>query len=142
MWPSLRIHQMQPQLSPLCVRCTQNRRDSLFHMCWECPGNLEIDHPAIHDTNNLAHTAAVGCHDYPCLWLRGILPSNLVALPPGNEPPASPQYSITNPLGTPASNMWTSGIYYGDGSGGSLAEYSSIRRCAFSVVFMGPQNQM
>ena len=73
-------------------------RNTSFHCYWECPSNNEIDDPIIQDTANLAHTAAIGAVEYPCLWYRGILPKNLVSLPPGTEPPDRPNPILENPL--------------------------------------------
>ena len=39
-------------------------------------------------------------------------------------------------------NTWTSGQYYGDGSGGAMTEYPQIRRCGSAVVQIDEQGNL
>ena len=38
--------------------------------------------------------------------------------------------------------MFSHGTYYGDGSGGSLSEYPSLRRCGFSIATLDQSDEL
>jgi hypothetical protein len=67
----------------------------------------------------------------PALWLRGLLPSHLTELQPGNEPSEDISITYVN------DNVidWSHKVYYGDASGGEHTEYKTLRRVGVSVIF-------
>ena len=64
------------------------------------------------------------------MWLRGILPNNLIVIPPEDMPPVQSNIAYINPLEFEIK----SGTYYGDASGGEHTRYPDIRRVGVSFV--------
>ena len=87
MWPADRIaDSANPAASRLCPRCGL-KDESSFHCFWECCKNLEIDDEAVTSTENLKYQAGADV-EHQCMWLRGILPADLVHIPQEHEPPS------------------------------------------------------
>ena len=128
MWPAQRVHAIAPSVSRICPRCNQAEESSL-HCFWTCPCNTAIEDEAVVSTQNLVQAAETHSKDIPCLWLRGILPSELTTVP---EQYAAPDEFTPIYINPPT--HYTSGKYYGDGSGGEFSSYSTLRRCGCSVV--------
>ena len=119
-------------MSDLCNRC--GARDSDLHTFWLCPENRHIDDKNVTSTNKLIQTAVLGSELLPCLWLRGLLPSPLSAVPDEYQPPSDlsliyKQYTVNS-----NNNVVGSGTYYGDASGGKFSSYPSLRRCGVGLV--------
>ncbi len=86
-------------------------------------------------TNHLIPAAANGVLDFPCLWLRGLLPSELLL---SSEHPLPPPRSVDmvkfyDPFGiTPDPEVWPAGLY-GIASGGRWGSVPQLRRCGCGV---------
>jgi len=129
-WPASRIHEINPDFSNLCPRCNSAVEND-FHVYWDCPCNLEASHENISSTNNLIERARNEHGDLPCLWLRGILPSGLAVVPDEYSVPSSDvviEYEHNQ-----SSSEWTSGVYYGDASGGENTSYKELRRVGVGI---------
>ena len=61
-----------------CPRCGQPGCDEQ-HLIWDCPDIVLVDDVAV---TNSQYLCAQVDRDLPCLWLRGLLSSSLVAVPP------------------------------------------------------------
>ena len=127
-WPANRVSSVNPLVANVCPRCNMAVEDSL-HSFWTCPANAEIDDHRVSSTQCLIHSAVQHSPEYPCLWLRGILPLPLSHPHPIPEPPTDAMAII---LGDNV--CWESGIYYGDGSGGGFSSFPAIRRCGVGLV--------
>ena len=113
----------------LCSRCGLSP-DSAFHTFWECPCNNDIDSPYVADTQQFIETARID-KEHQCLWNRGILTSDLVTIPQIHQPQTTSNTTIKTFCGHVQS--WSSGSYYGDGSGGKHHKHAKLRRCGSSV---------
>ena len=80
----------------------------------------------------MCQQAIEGVKEHPCLWLRGILPSEFTQIPSEHANP--PDELILNFV-NPEFQIWGSGTYYGDASGGENTHYQSLRRVGVAVVF-------
>ena len=127
-WPADRVSKINPLVSNICPRCNRAIEDSL-HTFWSCPANAEIDDDRVTNTQCLIGSAQEHAAEFPCLWLRGILPFSLSHPIPIPEPQTD---AIAIILGD--NIMWGSGTYYGDGSGGSFSSFPTIRRCGVGLV--------
>ena len=126
-WPADRIHSIHSSYSSVCPRCHSAPETSL-HTFWECPNNDLIDDEAITTTQSLKPAAIANADLLPCFWLRGIVPESL--LMSNDIPPPSDSVNI-NYKGSP---VWTSGTYYGDGSGGEYSSHPLVRRCGCGIA--------
>ena len=128
-WTAERIHSINPDYSPLCNRCGQHD-DSPLHCYWTCPANADIQHDDIIKSQHLINGACAGSVDFPCLWLRGILPSSFIHVPDHHLPTDDYQITWVNPT------ILDSGTYYGDASGGAYTSFPELRRvgCAFASI--------
>ena len=99
-------------------------------MFWECPDNatLGLGCPEVLNTESWAQDMRQEVDMYPCLWLRGLLPANLVSFPA--PPDECMVYSSLGPIGS-----WPGGVYFTDGSGGS-PERPELLRCGCGFVRM------
>ena len=85
--------------------------------------------------------AEEGSSVFPCLWLRGILPSCLTLIPPEHEP--KDDLDVYHYTHTDQDiYKWGSGVYYGDASGGKNTDYKALRRVGCSVVQCDSQGQL
>ena len=103
--------------------------------------NADIDHPDVKDTQNLCYQAGID-EQHQCLWQRGLLPMDLVHIPPNHEPHTGAIPIIGNPNNLPANQLFVSGTYYGDGSGGVNSLYPRARRCGSAVIRMDEHQQL
>ena len=97
---------------------------------------MSIDDDAVRCTEKLVSRAVDDSSNYPCLWLRGLMPKILLNKMP--KPTDQLQISFTNP----SLVQWTSGTYYGDASGGVHSQYNDLRRCGCSVVSCTDEGQL
>ena len=136
MWPAARVAECNPSASGICQRCTQGVPETSFHQFWECQANHGLGIPAIDDTDNLRYQAGID-ESHPCLWMRGLLPLGLVAIPPEHEP--SPKTRLVKEMLHEQSveEVLGSGKYFGDGSGGIHNGCPRARRCGCAVVQIG-----
>ena len=128
MWPAARVHAIAPSVSPICSRCGQEEESSL-HCYWTCPCNAAIKDEAVASSQSLVDAAVRHSPKYACMWLRGVLPSELTKVHAKYAPPAQviPHFSQPPP-------KYTSGRYYGDGSGGEFSSTTVLRRCGCAIV--------
>ena len=140
-WPCARIHDIHPEVDPICQRCGQEPETSL-HCYWTCPANCSIDDEAVVKTQALIPAAVSQSQDTPCLWLRGILPQHLVEIDPEWHPTSELHAVYVNPANVPNTDKWGTGVYYGDASGGDYSAYTALRRvgCAVARVSRATQN--
>ena len=126
-WSEVRINTIQPLHNTSCLRCGDPSDDD-FHTFWTCPANCNLTHEFVADTQKLISEATKQIHEYPCLWLRGILPEHFTEIPAIHEPS-----NIFDPTFI-KEGRWISRTYYGDASGGEYTSYPKIRRVGCSVV--------
>jgi hypothetical protein len=132
-WPAERINNAFPAYPCCCPRCGGEIEDAL-HCFWTCPANNNILEDSVQNTQHLIPAAVAKCKDAPCLWLRGLLPSSYISIPPEDEPCVHSSISWIN---ITVNNVCIgSGTYYGDASGGEFTRYPDIRRVgvAFAQV--------
>ena len=73
-WPEDRIFECNALHDATCRRC--GLPDSDLHTFWTCSKNNNIDDTEVADTQKLIQRAIDESSEFPCLWLRGILPSS------------------------------------------------------------------
>ena len=95
--------------------------------------NDEIDSLNIRSTNNLAQIAGTD-EDHQCLWQRGLLPQDMVEIPPEHAPSNISNFLILNFQSVESNFLFDSGKYYGDGSGGLHSQHQTLRRCGLAIV--------
>ena len=135
MWPADRVHQCNAEVSNVCPRCGLSPETSL-HCFWQCPANDNIQDEHITKTQSLAEAAIRQSGQYPCLWLRGILPKGFITIPDEDLPlENSKDTNIITWINQDKANL-ESGVYYGDASGGEHTLYPDIIRvgCAFVSI--------
>ena len=94
-----------------------------------CPKNKSIEHEYITKSKVYVNDAITNASKHPCLWLRGILPIELTELPNHIKPIDQQQLVFIND-----NDVWDSGTYYGDASGGKHTKYQGLRRVGCAVV--------
>ena len=129
-WPAARIYDINPLYPPACPRCGAAHEDAL-HTFWTCPANRSIDHPHLEKSHYLENTAVDQSRQFPCLWLRGLLPAHYTYIP--DEHNATDTLTIKY-VQCNQHYVWDSHIYYGDASGGKNTSYSKLRRCGVGLV--------
>ena len=137
MWPAERVAKCASSLSPICPRCGQDVESSL-HCFWTCPANAHIEDCTVADTQSLVQTAVACSTDEPCMWLRGILPSHHTAI----DNTCLPSVDLKVIYEHEVDAVWSSGIFYGDPSGGELTGFTDIRRCGCAVVSADTNGQL
>ena len=128
MWPASRIVSIRPLYCDLCPRCGIETETPL-HTFWTCPCNKQIDEPIIQNTDKYIQYAVQEESVYPCLWFRGILPKIFTDI---DIPEPTNDLYVTHVNEDKA--HWSSGIYYGDASGGQFTQYNKIRRIGVSFI--------
>jgi hypothetical protein len=119
----------------VCTLCGAFECDD-YHQFWSCPALASSVWPEVESTNYLIPAAANGMLEFPCLWLRGLLPSELLIANDHPIPPPSSvdKISIFDPFGiTPDPEVWPPGLYGTDASGGRWGSYPLLRRCGCGV---------
>ena len=130
-WPGDRLSSINNSVTPqLCTRCNL-APDSAYHTLWECPCNADIDSPYVQDTQKYMDLADRD-KEHPCLWSRGILTSDLCTIPQEHLPPATSNTTIKTFVSHVQS--WGSGVYYGDGSGGSTINILNLEGVGVQFV--------
>lgn len=136
-WPPQRKydHGMITSGENVCHHCQVSGCDD-FHQFWECPSLESSVWPEISNTQHLIPAARAGVADYPCLWVRGLLPAGLCR---DNEPPIPPPPSVEKVFiydprnETPDHLQWPQGLYGTDASGGAWGSFNELRRCGVGV---------
>ena len=132
-WTNERVHRAQPSASAACPRCGYHTEDA-FHLLWSCPKNRLILDEKVTSTQALLEQARDGVGEHPCLWLRGILPMDLLHI---NKPfPDTSELILVCKYVAPF--QWPSGSYHCDASGGAHNAFPLIRRCGFGIVLISP----
>ncbi len=134
-WPMARVHEINPEIDPICTRCGA-APDTTLHSFWQCPANGDLEDEAVTSTQSLCPTAVEGCAELPCLWLRGILPEKLTKVNPDRMPPDDVTTTHINNTARPP--VWGSGTYYGDASGGEFSSVPAIRRIGVGLCSVPP----
>ena len=124
-WPAERVNSAFPTAPCSCVRCGADIEDAL-HCFWTCPANSNILEDSVRSTQHLISAAVAKSNDAPCLWLRGLLPSSYIRIPPEDSP--CDNFSLTWVNRNENNVCINSGTYYGDASGGEHTQYPDIRR--------------
>ena len=99
--------------------------ETAFHCFRECPCNDDIPDEAVESTQALKRAALARHEEFPCLWLRGLLPSCLRRIDDQYLPPDAIKENIVKA----PTEGWPSSTYYGDASGGESSSISALRRC-------------
>ena len=131
-WSDVRINISYPDHPIQCTRCGAAYADA-FHTFWECPCNEDIQDEDVAKTQYLIPTALVQAVQYPCMWLRGILPASLMPTSTTNLP-ENRVFRVEGQVPNPG--QWPSGHYFGDGSGGRYSTYKQLRRCGVGLCKM------
>ena len=129
-WPQQRVADIHSHATPMCPRCGQHPETAL-HLLWECSANQDIDDQRVTDTQALVHQSRNGAAQYPCLWLRGLLPSSAVVV---NTPFLENEQLFY--VARDSEGSWPGGIYHSDASGGVNSSIPVIRRCGVGVAFV------
>ena len=128
-WPQYRSSLIHGH-SAECPRCGAPM-ETAMHLLWTCPANQKIDDKRVTSTQKLISTAREQVDEYPCLWLRGMLPATLVTV---NTP--FPEEEELHFVNMQPFHEWPPGRYFSDGSGGRFNVYPLLRRCGFGIAFM------
>ena len=136
MWPADRIHNISPSYSPLCPRCGLEPETAL-HCFWTCPCDDHIEDQAVAASQRLIPQAIQGVEEFPCMWLRGILPASKTKIADNHLPSDDIVIRYIN-----VPDRYTSGKYYGDASGGDFSQYPSLRRCGCAVVQIDSEGEL
>ena len=131
-WPQQRLSTIHAEVLPLCPRCGKEPEDA-FHLLWTCECNGDILDSRVADTQCLVYQAREGCRDNPALWLRGLLPKQLVNI---NTPFPSEHECKPVFVGNPPPATWPSGRYHTDAGGGIYSSLPLLRRCGVGIVYL------
>ena len=129
-WPQHRLAEIHPDQSATCPRCA-SAPETAFHLLYECAANEDIDDPRISENTDLIFKAREGVRQYPCLWLRGLLPRSLVHVNTPAAVDAQLQYIGNTPCGA-----WPEGCYHTDASGGPDTSVPIVRRCGVGIAYV------
>ena len=133
-WPSERASQVHA-IRPVCGRCGAPV-ESALHLLWTCPRNADIRDERVRSTQCYVSQAVDGAQTHACLWLRGILPLDLVKV---NTPVVAEE--VLEYFGqAPASGPWPSGTYFSDAGGGPHSATRQLRRCGVGVAVLDMQS--
>ena len=116
--------------SYICPRCKRSP-ESALHLLWTCPANAYIPDRRVQSTQPLVQDAIRGSQAYPCLWLRGLLPTSLVTV----NTPFQDELHL-NYVGRVMEHDWPPGCYFTDASGGRFSAMPILRRCGFGIAYM------
>ena len=128
-WTNERAARSNPAADRACPRCGYHSETAL-HWLWLCPKNRLIADARVQSTQDLISQAVDGEHSHPCLWLRGMLPLDLVHV----NTPFSDTSEIKYIVREMHTSEWPSGYYCTDASGGEHNSFPILRRCGFGIV--------
>ena len=128
-WPQQRAAEAHP-VTPMCPRCGLKTYETALHLIWHCPANAQISDERVVDSQHLISHADQGVQQHPCLWLRGLLPSDLVAI----NTPVVTQCELTFYGQVVPHTGWEPGHFYTDCSGGPFSSFPPIRRAGFGIA--------
>ena len=97
-WPNDRVKLIRPEVDDACPRCGQP--DSALHQFWTCAHNERIEDPRVASTQDLIPLAVDEADIFPCLWLRGLLPSSRLVVPKSFSPVSQIRCTHTSESGT------------------------------------------
>ena len=135
-WPAERVRSIKPEADGLCAKCGQ--LDTPLHQFWTCSHLDTIDDNRIASTQDLVQLAVDGSQHYPCLWLRGLLPASMLAIPDMYSP--IDKLDITYVAGWQPGISLPTGTYFTDASGGLDHDVPSLRRCGVGICASPPLN--
>ena len=130
-WPEDRILECNSLHDSACKRC--GLPDSDLHTFWTCSKNKDICDSEVVGTQKLIQRATDESSEYPCLWLRGILPSLLSDVPDEYCAPNEAKHTYVSYITPIQDCIVTSGLYYGDASGGTFSSYPKLTRCGVGL---------
>ena len=117
----------------MCPRCGVESETAL-HAFWTCSHNCKLDHNHVNNTHKNISAAVAQSEVFPCLWLRGILPSEFARAP---HPQDLARDDLTIEYLNSDCAIWNSKTYYGDASGGKHTSHKNLKR-RLAVVFVDP----
>eukprot|EP00959_Pyramimonas_sp_CCMP1952_P229747 4803305-Pyramimonas_sp.AAC.1 len=81
-WPRSRLCEagIFGESDSYCVRCNLNQPETPFHRSWQCSANGNL--AACRETADLEQEAADGYQQFPCFWLRGLIPASWTDVDP------------------------------------------------------------
>jgi len=129
-WGNARVHEIHPEVSPLCSRCGLEPETDL-HTFWTCPCNANLEDEEVVSTQKHIPRAVAEAETFPCFWLRGLCPEKFTQPPNPPPPPSKRVFKFESVV--PPKGQWPSGVYYGDGGGGGQTSYPTLRRCAVGL---------
>ena len=130
-WTNERAARANPSAVRSCPRCGYHTETAL-HWLWLCPKNRLIPDRRVQSTQTLISQAVEGERTHSCLWLRGLLPLDLVHI----NTPFTDTSEIKYIVREMAPSQWPSGHYCTDASGGEHNSFPILRRCGFGVVLL------
>ena len=132
MWTRSRKSQCGYNVQELCPRC--NRAvDTPFHQVWECKHNESIDSPWVRDTQRLQARAQQEKDEYPCFWIRGVVPAEWTTaqIPPV---PEEPIVRVWGALSQELYHLPVGAFMATDASGGDYSADPRLRRVGWGLV--------
>ena len=76
-WTPARVNQCYPEVSCACPLCGRAMADA-YHLFWTCPKLDDLHLPEVDASSDLCYHADANVYQHPCLWLRGLLPADLL----------------------------------------------------------------
>ena len=113
--------------------------DTPLHAYWTCSRFDTDTSDEITRPKHLVTEAINTSEHLPCMWFRGILPSNLTDLPAGIPPPAESSMCFSRP--NKPESSWPSAQYYGGASGGNFS-ILVLRRVAVGISVFNESNEL
>ena len=135
-WTEESRHTAQMAPDPVCRRCQRDPETSR-HRFWDCMCNASSQVQEIVDSQHLRHGAQQEAAQYPCFWMRGLIPLSWFDLPPV---PGSRDLQGRRCPGALSPGCLPGGLYATDGTGGQFAKFPVLRRVAFAFVRLRPSD--
>ena len=139
MWPPARVHAVYRHTNPGCVLCGHNYADE-HHCIWECKA-LHEQEAVGPPPRNLHRQAAMQKDTQPCLFQRGIIPQSWVE----DLPAPAQQMELQGHGGLQDVQVvdleQVAGTWHSDGSGGEHTRDPLLRRAAWSLVWLGSEQE-
>lgn len=134
LWPRSRCKEagylVEDAMCPLCGE----EPDCEFHRAYECRIICEADNEVIKNTNNLARWAKRHWTQLPCLWLRGIIPLDMLATARPSSSRVFRSYGCFSHLGENDVFDCSAFTWYVDESGGAHSAEPLLRRCGWGIA--------